>query len=149
MIKSSAKNYILNFCSKCGESTEKGLKLFDPFFKSFLCSNCYKEVKKIAKLRFSAIFGVVILFFGLGFLYGKRYYHNNKPLAYVQTTDNINNSPKVYVQKTIQKRSSFCGALTKSGKACKRLVSGGGFCWQHRGKISVNEKEDPKKLLQQ
>lgn len=27
--------------------------------------------------------------------------------------------------------SSTCGARTKSGGACRRVVSGGGRCWQH------------------
>ncbi len=27
-----------------------------------------------------------------------------------------------------------CGAVTKSGKPCRRRVKGGGRCWQHRGK---------------
>lgn len=28
--------------------------------------------------------------------------------------------------------SSICGARTKSGGYCKRVVKGGGRCWQHR-----------------
>ena len=27
----------------------------------------------------------------------------------------------------------FCGARTKKGKPCTRLVKGGGRCWQHKG----------------
>lgn len=28
--------------------------------------------------------------------------------------------------------SKRCGAATKNGGSCQRLVSGGGYCWQHR-----------------
>ncbi|KGN70145.1 hypothetical protein [Porphyromonas sp. COT-239 OH1446] len=28
--------------------------------------------------------------------------------------------------------SSYCGAPTKKGGACRRRVRGGGYCWQHR-----------------
>jgi hypothetical protein len=31
-----------------------------------------------------------------------------------------------------QKTTSICGARTKSGKACRRKVKGGGYCYQHR-----------------
>lgn len=28
--------------------------------------------------------------------------------------------------------STYCGAPTKDGTPCKRKVSGGGYCWQHK-----------------
>jgi hypothetical protein len=30
----------------------------------------------------------------------------------------------------------MCGAPTKSGRPCRRKVSGGGYCWQHRDKFA-------------
>jgi hypothetical protein len=35
----------------------------------------------------------------------------------------------------------FCGAKTKKGKPCTRLVKGGGRCWQHEGKAAILPRE--------
>lgn len=35
----------------------------------------------------------------------------------------------------------FCGAKTKKGKPCTRLVKGGGRCWQHPGRPAMLPEE--------
>lgn len=35
----------------------------------------------------------------------------------------------------------FCGAKTKKGKPCTRLVKGGGRCWQHTGRPAMMPQE--------
>jgi hypothetical protein len=37
----------------------------------------------------------------------------------------------------------YCGAATKQGTPCKRLVKGGGRCWQHPGKPSMMPQNRP------
>jgi hypothetical protein len=37
----------------------------------------------------------------------------------------------------------YCGAATKHGTPCKRLVKGGGRCWQHPGKPSIMPQNKP------
>lgn len=62
------------------------------------------------------------------------------------TTSSVSNVNTLYsnktstVKKTYKKSnkntytsSGYCGARTKSGGSCRRKVSGGGYCWQHRG----------------
>lgn len=59
---------------------------------------------------------------------GKYYINSNGNKTYLKSSDS--NSSNTYSPK-VNSYSSTCGALTKSGTYCKRVVSGGGRCYQH------------------
>ncbi|RNC66433.1 DUF3157 family protein [Proteiniphilum sp. X52] len=59
--------------------------------------------------------------------------NSNKAIPLKSTTNTSKTSiSKVPSQTTSSSYSSTCGARTKSGGYCKRVVKGGGRCWQHR-----------------
>jgi hypothetical protein len=45
-------------------------------------------------------------------------------------------------QNSLTEAVYFCGAKTKKGKPCSRLVKGGGRCWQHPGKAAMLAQEE-------
>ena len=56
----------------------------------------------------------------------------NSYIWIVFTNDNIEKSQNNTGTSTGSNTSSYCGAPTKDGTPCKRKVSGGGYCWQHK-----------------
>ncbi len=53
------------------------------------------------------------------------------PLKSATNSTSTTVKPKISTQSS-SSYSSTCGARTKSGGYCKRVVKGGGRCWQHR-----------------
>ncbi|QTE22676.1 DUF5763 domain-containing protein [Polaribacter cellanae] len=64
---------------------------------------------------------------------GTRCKHRTK-IANGYCYQHTNQDNKVNPKKPASSKSktSLCGAKTKSGKACKRKVKGGGYCYQHK-----------------
>lgn len=68
---------------------------------------------------------------------------NSSAPAKSEGAANQNDPPKLLEiqQNTAADTVYFCGARTKKGKPCTRLVKGGGRCWQHKGKPAMMPQE--------
>jgi len=157
--------YKPKFCSDCGEKVER--TDWKPWTSRQFCELCETDHKMgewLPRMVFAV--GILGAVFGLGTylqrpekplniirtvqaadLTGKT--ENAVPQAVRDPADpaepskpsdlNITNkevsSPQT--QKPASDNVYYCGAATKQGMPCKRLVKGGGRCWQHPGKPSI------------
>jgi hypothetical protein len=136
------------FCSECGERLRsKGARVsaLRP-----VCPRCSPPIRR-ARLTLIAI---PLLCAASGFAIG-RYTAAREPFYFIGTpieisasgiaepSDNNADRSSGASDTPTQTRQPFgststaeavCGARTRSGKACRRKVKGGGFCWQHRNK---------------
>jgi hypothetical protein len=157
--------YKPKFCSECGEKVERAD--WKPWTSRQFCELCetdHRMRKWLPRMVFAA--GILGVVFGLGTwlqrpekplniirtvqaadLTGKT--DNAAPQAApgmadpverAKTSDlNITNKEvsAAQTQNPAGNNVYYCGAATKLGTPCKRLVKGGGRCWQHAGKPAV------------
>jgi hypothetical protein len=154
--------YKPKFCSDCGEKVER--TVWKPWTSRRFCELCETDHKVGEWLpRIVLAVGILGAIFGLG-TYLQR---PEKPLNIIRTvqaaeltgktenaapqtapgpaepskTPGLNITNKEVSAAQTQKPASdnvyYCGAATKQGMPCKRLVKGGGRCWQHAGKPSI------------
>lgn len=86
--------------------------------------------------RAAALGVTLFLCFVVGFTLG-RLYGERRPIQFigrpVEHSGNIE-PPAGSRPPRPKALSTPCNAPTRKGTPCKRMVSGGGFCWQHREK---------------
>jgi len=148
---------IARFCSECGEQIDVKRRAIFPA-RSF-CSHCSPGFNT-ARLILVACFVVCA---GIAFAIG-RYTSNRDSFQFIGspidiTADRIAPpssstgaaSPRA-VEPTKQPEQllitpstteALCGAPTKSGRPCQRKVKGGGYCWQHRNKVTQTKPPQP------
>jgi hypothetical protein len=157
--------YKPKFCSDCGEKVERSD--WKPWTSRRFCELCETDHKMgewLPRMVFAV--GILGAVFGLGTwlqrpekplniirtvqaadLTGKT--ENAAPQAVRNTADpaesfktsDLNITNKEVSAPQPQNPASdnvyYCGAATKQGMPCKRLVKGGGRCWQHIGKLPI------------
>lgn len=167
--------YKPKFCSDCGEKVER--TDWKPWTSRQFCELCETDHKVGEWLpRLVLAVGILGAVFGLGTylqrpekplniirtvqaadLTGK--IENAAPQAVrgpadpagPSKTSDLNITNKEVSAAQTQNPASdnvyYCGAATKQGTSCKRLVKGGGRCWQHIGKPSLvpESKRGPSK----
>lgn len=147
--------YKPKFCSDCGEKVERAD--WKPWSSRRFCDVCEADRPLrdwLPRMVFAA--GIVSGIFGLGAYLQKP----EKPLNIVRTVQAENPAAKTAdpaapstqgslnitnrqenlpaeTQNAADETVTYCGAVTKKGVPCKRLVRGGGRCWQHSGKPRV------------
>lgn len=157
--------YKPKFCSDCGEKVER--TVWKPWTSRQFCELCETDHKMRDWLpRMVFALGILGAVFGLG-TYLQRpekplniirtaqaagpngTTENGDPHpvrgpagpAEVSKTSDLNITNKEVSTAQTQNPAGdnvyYCGAGTKQGAPCKRLVKGGGRCWQHLGKPPV------------
>jgi hypothetical protein len=147
----------VRFCSECGEQVTVKRAGFLPA-RSF-CSHCSPRFKT-ARLILVASFVVCA---GIAFAIG-RYTSNREPFQFIGTPIDMTAertapaagatgaaSPRATESPTQPEQlliapsttEALCGAPTKSGRPCQRKVKGGGYCWQHRNKVTEKKSPQP------
>lgn len=136
------------FCSECGEQI-KVKRLASLPFRSF-CSHCSPRFKRARMILLAAPALCAVIGFAIG-----HYTSSPEPFYYIGTpveSSRIGSPPDDHAAHSPRSRDSvtqreqlvisssaaetICGARTKSGKPCQRKVKGGGYCWQHREKLT-------------
>ena len=167
--------YKPKFCSDCGEKVERtDWKLWTSRQFCELCESDHKMGEWLPRMVFAA--GILGAIFGLGTwlqrpekplniirtvqaaeLTGKteiaapQAMRDTADPAESSKTSDLNITNKEVSAPQTQNPASdnvyYCGAATKLGAPCKRLVKGGGRCWQHIGKPSLvpESKRGPNK----
>jgi len=140
------------FCSECGERLKVTRVSVAPF-RSFCC----KCSPRFARARVLLI-ALPTLCTAMGFAIG-HYSTTREPFYYIgtpidpssvrikpsadDTPHSTRSSEAIGTREHLvlspSSSEAICGARTKSGKPCQRKVKGGGYCWQHRDKVKVNE----------
>jgi hypothetical protein len=154
--------YKPKFCSDCGEKVER--TVWKPWTSRQFCELCETDHKMgewLPRMVFAT--GILGAVFGLG-TYLQRPEKPLNIIRTVQAADltgktgnaapqaesgpagpaepsktsDLNITNKEVSSPETQNPGSdnvyYCGAATKQGAPCKRLVKGGGRCWQHIGK---------------
>lgn len=134
------------FCSNCGEQLKAERANALPF-RSY-CACCAPRFRAMRLTLVAAFALCLTIGYAIGHYNAPRqsFYLIGTPIDPVKKGDeqsgataqaNANNSlaqgdkqPAASADRAAQ----MCGALTKSGKPCRRKVAGGGYCWQHRDK---------------
>lgn len=136
------------FCSECGERLEvKHPAIL--LFRSF-CPCCSPRFRGSRLLLIAVPVLLTMIGFALGHYTSARepFYFIGTPvdptanpaaLSAITNGDHPSSSSAKYTQTeqlviSPSATEAICGALTKSGKPCRRKVKGGGYCWQHRNK---------------
>jgi hypothetical protein len=135
------------FCTACGER----LKLKRQSRVLPYCSVCAGCSKRFFGPR-PVLIAVALICGSIGFGIG-HYTHKPEPFYFIGTPVEItshrgaspieaNGDPSSSAHPTPNRPEqpvitsspgdTVCGAQTKSGRACRRRVKGGGYCWQHR-----------------
>jgi hypothetical protein len=135
------------FCSECGEQL-KVKRVTSLPCRSF-CSHCSTRFKRARMILLAAPALCAVI----GFVVG-HYTASPEPFYYIGTPVESSRSvpsPDDNAAHSIRARDSvtqreqlvsssaaerICAARTKSGKPCQRKVKGGGYCWQHREKLT-------------
>jgi hypothetical protein len=147
---------IARFCSECGEQI---LVKRGSFPSRSFCSHCSPGFKT-ARLMQVACFVVCA---GIAFAIG-RYTSNRDSFQFIgspidMTADRVApaaTSTGAASPRTIESTKqpdqlliapsateARCGAPTKSGRPCQRKVKSGGYCWQHRNKVTETKSPEP------
>ena len=133
----------VKYCSECGEQLKARRASVLPF--GSCCARC---APRFRGARLMLIASLVVCAAG-GYTIG-RYTTPRQPFYLIGTPIDPNanrarppsNQNSALSQAVHEKQvtnsnaaQGVCGAPTKSGRPCKRKVSGGGYCWQHRDKF--------------
>jgi hypothetical protein len=133
------------FCSSCGERLKKDAGSL-PF--TSVCARCSPRASQARMKLIAAAALCIAIGFVLGHYTSPRepFYYIGTPLELgatdigISTTDSglpaSSTSPARVQQPTLSAAEGICGARTRSGKPCRRKVKGGGYCWQHRNKMT-------------
>ena|SRR5215208_205433 len=132
----------VKFCSECGEQFKASRASSLPI--GSFCARCAPRFPS-ARLLFIA---ALLLSAALGYAIGRHttprqpFYLIGTPIELnengARPSSNRNSSDSAGQRKqatSSDKVEGICGAPTKSGRPCKRKVSGEGYCWQHRDKF--------------
>lgn len=128
------------FCSACGEllkAPRAGLALMRAH-----CGRCAPRFRAWQFLRITNFVLLLVIAFGVG-----RYLTPQRPHYLIGTPidpapaepdrDAGHATPTASQAATAAHSADTmarCGAPTRSGKPCRRMVRGGGYCYQHRDK---------------
>ena len=136
------------FCSQCGKKLDVSRKL--GWAPRILCPDCSSGSIRPALLIVFIALALFAAGFAVAHLLKPRdtVYLIGTPLekytadaqAHSQRSDSNRDDGRSAstAPSTDASNESVCGAPTRSGKACRRKVKGGGYCWQHRDKQPVN-----------
>ena len=130
----------VKFCSDCGEQLKARRATLLPA-RSY-CANCAPRFRSARLLLIASLAACAAGGYAIG-----RYTTPRQPFYLIGTPIGLNanrarlNSNQNAAGREHQTMNSnrverMCGAPTKSGRPCKRKVSGGGYCWQHRDKFA-------------
>jgi hypothetical protein len=132
--------YQANFCAECGNALRQARAWWPRYF----CEVCARQVKRRSAFwRLFAPLSLLIGALGLAFAThngGKPALPSNANTAVVSVSASdasaqINRRSVVAEQPTAP--AVFCGARTRRGTPCRRMVQPGQRCPQHRGRSSM------------
>jgi hypothetical protein len=140
--------YQANFCAECGNAMKPRFSLGPRYF----CDECEAQMGR--RNYFKSIAGLLLCATLAAFALNRTL----KPGPNVQSSNIQSNAgspaPAVSARDTMTTRNLelkpevvervLCGARTRKGTPCKRLVSPGQRCAQHRGMASLLEKTSGK-----
>lgn len=151
------------FCSNCGERLKASRRSALPL--RILCAGCTKYHRP-ALVTFVAL----IAFLFAGFLIGRvTTTPHNVPLIGSPVSLNTPGESPVTKDNPVEAKGTaqslaapaqlegvavapslrvgdngaLCGAPTKTGRPCRRKVLGGGYCYQHKSKTTLNTSAAP------
>ncbi len=126
------------FCSSCGEKLIVSGRSF--LSTRTLCARCAPRFQRSILVIALGVIVIAATAFILG-----RYTAPDRPFYFVGTPLDIRPGRMASTQDETRSQeinpsisqapttsASMCGAVTRSGKLCRRKVPGGGYCYQHR-----------------
>jgi hypothetical protein len=133
-----------NFCAECGNPLEQRERRLPRYF----CDDCKAHISRRGYLSpMSLLIGLMILFFT---------FKEREQTPRLEQSQMLNPAPGVSAQDATARKilplknktedRSLCGARTKKGTSCRRLVRLGKRCAQHRGMQSLLDKKNENKL---
>ena len=142
----------VRFCSQCGQQLRSIRTPFLPL-RAF-CRNCTPRFRTARLMLLAAAAACTVIGFAIG-----HYTSTRQPFLYIGTPvefsplksspdHNSDHTPRAGDSVTQPEQliissstaEGICGARTKSGRPCQRKVKGGGYCWQHRDKVSTIDR---------
>jgi hypothetical protein len=140
--------YQANFCAECGNAMKPRFSLGPRYF----CDECRSRTAR--RNYFKSVAGLLLCATLAVFAFNRTPPPNITSQAGVSavsafdTVTDRNPEPKP-VNPGVETRNSasprvMCGARTKKGKPCRRLVTPGHRCAQHRGMASLLEARAPR-----
>ena len=141
------------FCSECGARLRGRRTSILPFRS--LCSECSRHYHHIRAIVIIIPVLCAVIGFGIG-----KYSAASEPFYFIGTPVDLSagrvttfsngneNHPSggsatprqpEPLALPLRDERTICGALTKSGKPCRRTVKGGGNCWQHRAAATTGK----------
>jgi len=134
--------YQANFCAECGNPLVPREHRLPRYF----CDDCGARIRRRGYLTpLSLVAALVILIFT---------YWEREPAARLEQSQLFNppavvsaqdaTARKIFPLKSKTEDRSLCGARTKKGTPCRRLVRSGQRCAQHRGMESLLDKKSEK-----
>jgi hypothetical protein len=137
--------YQANFCAECGNAMKPRFSLGARYF----CKECQAQIgrrnyfKSVAGLLFCATLAGAGLYRRLPPSANDRFPNiqsnagsSASAVSALDTLTRRNSEPKIETVERV-----MCGARTKKGKPCRRLVPPGQRCAQHRGMASLLEAQ--------
>ena len=129
--------YQANFCAECGNA----LRPSRAWWPHYFCDVCARQVQRRSNVwRSFAPFGLLIATLSLVFAMrnDSKSSHASLPIAPVSAFDAAAQPthPSVVAEQQDAQRV-LCGARTRRGTPCRRLVQPGQRCPQHQGQPSM------------
>lgn len=137
----------VKFCSQCGEQLSSNRNAILPV-RAF-CRNCTPMFNTARLILLAAAAACTIIGFAVGHLTStrERFLYIGTPVESSRmksspdrdadhSTRSIDSVTREQLVISSSAPEGVCGARTKSGKPCQRKVKGGGYCWQHRDKVT-------------
>jgi hypothetical protein len=139
--------YQANFCAECGNAMKPRFSLGPRYF----CDECRAQMgrrnyfKSVAGLLFCATLAVFALNRTLPPSQNSQSLNIQSnagaSISTVSALDTVTNRNAEPTPETVER--VMCGARTKKGRPCRRLVPPGERCAQHRGMASLLEARKP------
>ena len=134
--------YQANFCAECGNAlpARPASRYWRP---RYFCAVCTQQRRQRSLLQ-RLILPLGMLFGAFGWAFVAR--ETKPPAAFSSATVTTQTalmpaSPPAATPREAEPASVFCGARTRRGTPCRRLVQPGQRCAQHRGAPSLLESK--------
>jgi hypothetical protein len=133
--------YCPNFCCDCGNKLSRKSWAYNLLPGKYYCAQCLNRLWKLILARVT----VFVLLLLSCFLSGKLHFQPTS--KYIQTKEIDQKRTEIPIDFNSASKQSIanistkpCGAKTRKGGSCQRLVRGNNVCWQHRNKIKILTK---------
>jgi hypothetical protein len=128
-----------NFCTECGNPLAKPSGWWPRVF----CADCASQLRRSQRLPGKGWLWLFALFIAALFYTLNHSAAQPTPAPPLQQLVTTNEAPAAFSPPiaTPETAAVFCGARTRKGTPCRRLVKAGQRCAQHRGKPSLLKSE--------